>query len=821
MSMKYKRFALSALAVFACATLASAQQTACPFNVDNSPTGTGAADALRDGTVLVRYALNITGTPLVAGTGLNAATVTSVIQNNVAKLDVNGNGAFDIEDATVIARVLFGFAQGSINNGVSPSEFRTRVTDKAIKTFIDSGCAVQAVAAASDAAYVDASRFLTQASFGANNASILAFKALNPGGTHAQRASAWLNAQYALPRSSKHFDYIRRRQGDVDAANLATPPVFPDLGARFFSEAIRESFFTSALNGNDQLRQRVAFALSQIMVVSSNGGSDDPYELASYLDMLSDRAFGNVRDLLYDVSLSNAMGRYLDHAGNDGNSATPNENFARELLQLFSVGLTQLNADGSNVTSGGVAVPTYDEDTVKGFARVFTGFNHFDPFTAGDGLDRYGRTHPIWNYSTDREAELYAPPLTGGGAITGLAPTPLKQRARDAWLQPMIAWAGRHSTEAKQLLKYDYPTRVGAVCGRAANNPVAFAAGSAILPALVRTRVNGSNNGTSTQDAYDTLNAAVDNIFCHPTLGPYISKSLIRFLVTSTPTPAYVSRVVAKFNDNGSNVRGDMKAVLTAILTDPEALNPSSLAAADQRKFGKLKEPVLRLTAVLRAFDASSASGRARIQNINNVETGINQAPLQSPSVFNFFHPEFTPPGPISNANAFGPEFEITTTTSIAGTANFLGNAVWGADTSSAVGAGGVSTTNAYRQAGYFSPSGCNPGATPTLRDECLYSDLSPLYALDNATATSAATAAGARAMIDYVNMVLMQNKLSATDATNYANAIQATYPAAALPAPPAVPSASQISTWQTARRNRVKMALWLAVHSPEFQIQR
>jgi uncharacterized protein (DUF1800 family) len=809
MVVPFKRCAAGAFVAFICATLANAQQTNCPFNVDNSPNGTGAADALRDGAVLVRYALGMRNAELTAGTGLSSTTVVSVIQGNTAKLDLNGNGSFDLEDAQIASRVLFGFAQGSLNKGIAPADFRTRVTEKAIKTFIDGGCSVQPIAVGSDPAHVDASRFLTQTTFGANNASILAFKALNPSGTHLQRVNAWLTAQYNLPRSALHFDYMKRRQKDVDDANAANPPVYPNEGQKFGSEAIRESFFTHALNGNDQLRQRIAFALSQIMVVSSNGGSDDPYELAAYLDMLSDRAFGNFRDLLYHMALSNAMGRYLDHAGNDGNSATPNENFARELLQLFSIGLTQLNPDGSNVENGGVAVPTYDEDTVKGFARVFTGFDHFDPFTAADGPDRFGRTHPRWDYGPDSDADLWAPENAQGDQI-GFAPQFMKQRARAGWLQPMIAWVGRHSTEAKQLLKYDYTPRVGTVCGRAANNPVDFAAGAAILPALTRTRVNSGNNGTSTQDAYDTLNAGIDNIFCHPTLGPFISKALIRFLVTSTPTPAYVSRVTAKFNNNGSNVRGDMKAVITAILTDPEAMNPSSLTASEQRKFGKLKEPILRFTAVLRAFESTTVSGRARINSVSNVERELNQGPMQSPSVFNFYHPEFVPPGPVATANAFGPEFEITTTTSIAGTANFLGKAVWDGDT--------VGNNNPYEQVGYFRATGCSPSATPPLRDECLYSDWSPLYGLDDATGTSAATVAGARAMVDHVNLLLMQNKLSSTDADAYANAIQATYPAAALPANP---NSSQIMSWQTARLNRVKMAQWLAVHSPEFQIQR
>jgi hypothetical protein len=304
----------------------------CPFNVDNSPSGTGSADVLRDALVLTRYARGVRDAALVQGTGLNATAVTQTITTNTAKLDVNGNGLFDLDDASIITRALFAFSGDRLlvsgNAGANAGVYASRIDSKVLKSFIDNGCQVQPLQN-----NVAAARFLTQATFGISNQELIAFSALAGADTKA-KATTWLNQQIAMPRTGKHFDYIATRFAAVDAINYGTPPRSPENFVRFYNEAMRHSFWQQALKHPDQLRQRMAFALSQIIVVSAYGGSNDAGELAAYLDILADGAFGNFRDLLYKVSRSVAMGNYLNHLRNDGNGETPNENFARELLQL-------------------------------------------------------------------------------------------------------------------------------------------------------------------------------------------------------------------------------------------------------------------------------------------------------------------------------------------------------------------------------------------------------------------------------------------------------------------------------------------------------
>jgi endo-chitodextinase len=745
--------------------VASAQSTNCPFAVAGG--ANSAANATRDGLLMLRYARGLRDDALVAGTGAVAATVQGNIVANTKRLDLNGNGLFDADDAAVAARLLLSFSSGSWLTPASggAGKFASRSNAATLKAYVDSGCTVPTLGASS----LDAARFLTQATFGASAPEIVAFNTL-AGSTHTAKVQTWLTQQFNTPRANTHFSEMQRRQAVADARN---PP------GGFYADAIRESFWQQAVLRNDQLRQRLAFALSQILVVSSNGASNNPYELAAYLDLLNDGAFGNFRDLLYNVSRSVAMGQYLDHLRNDGNSTTPNENFARELLQLFSVGLVELNNDGSNKVGNPA---TYTEDMVKGFARVFTGFAVTDPYTAADGLDIYGGEHPNWYFSPDDGDRL-------PNAVNSTT------RSRNAWRVPMKPFVGRHSTAAKPLLKYNYANPVAA-CSAA----VAFANnGAATLPALVRTPPPGTydNNGTTEQDALNTLDAAINNIFCHPNVGPFISKGLIRFFVTSTPTPAYVGRVAAAFN-NTAGVRGDMKAVITAILTDPEAINPSSLAATDRTKFGKLKEPILRLSAILRAFNARSSSNQYGFGYTGSLEYGINQGPLQSPSVFNFFHPEFAPPGPVSLANALGPEFEITTTTSIAATANFFGGLVSNSD---------YASDDLFGQSGLAANGDCDPGASPPLRTDCIYSNYSDLYTLSDNMGT----------LFDYLSIVLMQGTLDPASKTDYVNTINTLFPYLAAPAGTEI---YQINEFHYRRRDRVKAALWLAVHTPEFQIQ-
>ena len=784
------RFLLPLTAV--CGLLASSvAQAVCPFNVAGGTT----ADSLRDGVLLVRYARGKRGAELVAGTGATAATVEANISSNIDKLDVNGNGVFDVDDAGIISRNVFGFSSANWLPDGKAGAYGTRNTPPMLKTYVDEGC-TPLVVSAPTAAQFETSRFLIQSTFGPSRSDIAAFLAL-PGADTAARAAQWVNTQFAMARPQTHFQYLQTRKAEYDAA-----------GKNFYTDMTREAFWGQALASPDQLRQRLAFALTEILVVSDNGNSDDPYELAAYLDLMADNGLTNYRDILYKVALSPAMGRYLSHLKNDGGNANPNENFAREVLQLFGVGLFQLGVDGEKILAGGQPVATYDENTVKGFAKVFTGLSYDDPYCTSvplsNCLDGYGDRHPSWNWAPDR-TDLGAnfPPEING------------------WKRPMVMFPGRHSAQTKQVLAYTDASPVGTTCTNAvafaSTTPVSPATGP-LLPAIVTTG-SGVTTGTKVNatQANATINQAIDNIFCHPNVGPFLSKSLIRFFVTSTPTPAYVARVAAAFNNTGG-VRGDMQAVMRAILLDTEAMQPTATAPMN---FGKLKEPMLRLSAILRAFNARAASGRYQITyGLDQVEYGISQGPLQSPTVFNYFHPEFSPPGPVSSMSAIGPEFEITTTTAIASTQNYFGGLVTNTDYQSA-------NNNAFNTnlIGYYN---CNmvtltsTDPTASTRGNCLLGDLSELYSLyDNAGG-----------IFDFLNLVLMGGSLNATNKANLVAALDSAFVSASQKTRPVLlgtlPTAAQITTynnqvnsWQSYKRDRVRGALWLAVHLPEFQIQR
>ena len=351
---------------------------------------------------------------------------------------------------------------------------------------------------------------------------------------------------------------------------------------------LEQRFFICAVSRNGQLRQRVAFALSQILVASSNKVNDTT-GMTMWQNMFQKDAFGNFYDLLKDVTLSPVMGNYLDMVNNDKpNPATgtsANENYAREVLQLFTIGLEQLNPDGTvQVDGSGNPIPTYTQDTITNFARVFTG----------------------WTYP--------------GGSFGG----------SPRYTGPMIAFDSHHDTGSKTLLN------------------------GFVVPA----------GGTTQAD----MDLALQNIFNHPNVGPFICKQLIQHLVTSNPSPEYVGRVVAVFNNNGANVRGDLKAVVTAILMDAEARrgdDPTQVQAND----GHLKEPILLMTNLLRAMNARSDGDGSSTYAIN-----MKQEPLNPPSVFNYYHPTFL----IPDSNLLGPEFELFNSSTTITRVNFINDAVYG-----------------------------------------------------------------------------------------------------------------------------------------------
>jgi uncharacterized protein (DUF1800 family) len=403
----------------------------------------------------------------------------------------------------------------------------------------------------------EAFQLLNQASFGATEAA--------SDSVIQRRIEGWLDDQFQQPAS-------------LQLPHLRSLPQ-PQFPGQIQPDRV-DIWFRNSLSGNDQLRQRVAFALSEIMVVSQLGALQQaPYSLASYYDMLAQNAFGNFRDLLEDVTLHPAMGVYLSMLGNERPNPAlnirPDENYARELMQLFTIGLVELNIDGSvKLDNQGVAIPTYNQQIIEGFAHVYTG----------------------WNYA---------------GAVSFQS----ARRNQQNQTIPMQLYPNFHDTGAKMLLNGE------------------------MLPA----------GQTGDQD----LAGALDNIFNHPNVGPFIAQRLIERLVTSNPSPQYVTRVAESFNNNGSGVRGDLGAVLRAILLDAEA-RPATPADLD----GKLKEPILRLTQLWRAYNAISTSGR---YPIGAAYILFGQGPLQSPSVFNFFSPFYAPSGEIADGNLVAPELQLAT----------------------------------------------------------------------------------------------------------------------------------------------------------------
>lgn len=428
----------------------------------------------------------------------------------------------------------------------------------------------------------EAARFLTQATFGPSAADVDRVVALG--------YAAWLDEQFAAP-ASMHLP--------------AVPPFGDILTPQFVGQfPILSSFWTKAAIAPDQLRQRAMFSLSQIFVISMVDGNvlGYPQGIAVYMDMLGRNAFGNFRQLLEDVTLSPMMGLYLSHLGNrkedPATGRVPDENYAREVMQLFTIGLYQLDLDGTvKLDTRREPIETYSNEDVIGLARVMTG----------------------WSWSSPVKDEASFQPFRGFFVTD------------DRALKPMEPYPQFHSTLPKSFLGKTIPA------------------------------------GTAPEDS---LKLALDHLFNHPNVAPFIGRQLIQRTVTSNPSPAYVRRVAAAFENNGQGVRGDMRAVWRAILLDAEARDAARL---DDPQFGKLREPMLRLSAWMRAFNVRSTSGNYNVFFTDDPASGIGQAPLRSPSVFNFYRPGYIPPN--SGAGAEGltvPEMQITSESSASSYINFV-----------------------------------------------------------------------------------------------------------------------------------------------------
>jgi len=419
----------------------------------------------------------------------------------------------------------------------------------------------------------DASRFLAQASMGANRAQMARVQAIG--------YLAWIDEQMAMPQTTSRWDWLMAK-GYNAAANVNTQNGFD------------ASVWRKLISSPDTLRQRVTLALSEILVASIDGMVSTGWHAfagAAYLDLLEANCFGNFRNLLYAVSKSPSMGQYLTYIGsakyNPTTGAGPDENYAREIMQLFTIGLVQLNPDGTPKTSNGTAIYTYGLSDVTGLARIFTGWDFDRSNNANNPLDYIRR--------------------------------------------PLIQVPARHETGA-----------------------------STFLGSTVPAGLNGEQS----------LNAALDIIFAHPNVGPFISRQLIQKLVTSNPSPAYVSRVAAVFNNDGSGRKGNLAAVVKALLLDTEARSNANIT---NPQAGKLREPMLRMLNWARAYNLTSQSDAWNIGNTSDPASRLGQSPLRSQSVFNFFRPGYVPPNTsIAAAGLVAPEFQITNESTVVGYLNYM-----------------------------------------------------------------------------------------------------------------------------------------------------
>lgn len=412
----------------------------------------------------------------------------------------------------------------------------------------------------------EAAAFLNRATFGATRASIDDLVNSN--------VEDWLEAQRAQT-STRLLPYIQS---------------LPNQDEIYVGERV-EGWFQNSVRARDQLRQRMAFALSQIFVVSDTNGflSINQDGMANYYDMLLRNSFGNFRDLLEEVTLNPVMGFYLSTLGNQkpdvANNIRPDENYAREIMQLFTIGLIELNLDGTPVLDGnGNTIPTYDQDTIEAFSHVYTGWSFAD-------------NQFFWQFNVNL-------------------------------IDPMKAFEEYHDRDEKVVFD------------------------DVVIPAG--------------QTAQQDIDSAMDILFNHQNVAPFIGKQLIQRFVTSNPSPEYVSRVASAFNDNGEGVRGDLWAVLVAVLTDDEAYRGAELFPGT---FGKLREPLIRTTHLMRILGIQSQDGNIPFGYPDFV---FGQSPQHAPSVFNFYFPSYQPPGELSDLGLVGPEFQIATANNLTGMHNSI-----------------------------------------------------------------------------------------------------------------------------------------------------
>lgn len=529
----------------------------------------------------------------------------------------------------------------------------------------------------------DRIRFLEQAAFGP---SVAADERLRRIGLR-----AWLTEQFNAP-----YPFIPwpnpPQMPTTPPADCTQVTFISCYNERYTMIPLQQWFFKEAFYGSAQLRHRVAWALSQIWVTSGITTQQSSHAIA-YHKILANNAFGNYRELMDDVTLSPTMGNYLDMVRST--RTNPNENYPREILQLFSIGLFMLNQDGTlKLDNQGNPIPTYDQNTIDNLSKVFTG----------------------WTFCNTASC-----PNAVSGSVN--------------YKDPMVLTPANHDLTTKNLLSY--PNAV-----------------SQNIPACS----NCTGNAEISVYADNSLKNALDNIFYHPNVGPFIGKLLIQHMVTSDPSPAYVSRVAAAFNDNGIGVRGDMKAVIRAILLDPEARGDIKTAP----RYGKMREPVQIITNIGRIFPAKAFNGGDVSDGALSVSAStMAQNPFYSPTVFNYFAPDYVIPG----TTILAPEFDIFNSGTSVKRTNFLSVYIF---------------------------NGIPPNATDSLRGTSLdFSEFVPFSEADPS----------GNLLLDMLNARMMHGALSPAHRATIIPAVQA------------------VSVSDPAMR--VKTAAYLLAASSQYQIQR
>jgi uncharacterized protein (DUF1800 family) len=541
----------------------------------------------------------------------------------------------------------------------------------------------------------DASRFLEQATFGATDASIHHLSLIG--------YQAWLNEQFAIA-PTLHEPAVEQavmlNNPPCAASNVTCNTTLFDQNASD-EGFVQDTFWQQAIAGNDQLRQRVEYALTQQFVISSEanfGIQSMPRGEANYYDVLGADAFGNFRTLLQDVTLNPMMGQMLSMLGNDKGNATtdPDENYAREIMQLLTIGLYQLNDDGSQqLGSNGQPIPTYSNNDVMGLAAVFTGWSWNVP---GNNTDT------AWSNCC-----IYVGPGYGEELL------------------PMQSFQSHHSTVQKQFLGVTIPQ-------------------------------------SASSDPAGDLKIALDTLFNHPNVPPFFCKQMIQHLVTSNPSPTYISNCSAVFENDGTGTRGNLQAVISEILLDPEARNSATDFSNPQ--YGKVREALIRYTEWARAFTAQSRTGSYDIGSTEDPIWGLGEMSLRSPTVFNWFSPGYVPPGTsIAAAGLVAPEMQMTNVSSVVGYINYLQGAI-----------------------------GSNVTGGPDM-----FSSYEPEMSL----------AATPGPLLDRINLLLMAGEMDSTTYSQILDAMNAIE----------IPAGDQTAI-NAALANRVQTAIYLTMASPAFSAQ-